>query len=390
MSSVGKRRGQAIHVGVNAHLLSLAKSYRSAGITWHIYNLLRHLPEASPEIGYTVFLSERRYAGAPGVRLQVSRLPTDRPPVRILWEQALQPWAVRRAEVDLLHSPVYVGPLVSACPFVVTIHDLSFLFFPQSFRAMNRNYLQTFTRLSVRRAQRVIAVSESTKRDLVQLYGLSPAKVDVVHNGVDDSFRPLPADQVTAFRRRAGLPDRFILFVGTLEPRKNVVHLVEAYALLPKERPPLFLVGGKGWFYDEIFARVEALNLSGEVHYVGYVPAGDLPMWYNAADLFVYPSLYEGFGLPPLEAMACGTAVVASTASSLPEVVGEAGLLVDPSDTEALATAMEQVLSDRGVQEQMQAASLAQAQSFSWAETARRTVASYRRALVPGEGKEGV
>jgi glycosyltransferase involved in cell wall biosynthesis len=390
MCVVGESAGRAIHVGVNAHLLSLAESYRSAGINWYIYNLLHHLPEVASDIGYTVFMSERRYAAAPGIRLQVSRLPTGRPPVRILWEQALQPWAVRRAKVDLLHSPAFVSPLVSACPLVVTVHDLSFLFFPQSFRTLNRSYLRLFTRLSVRRARRVLAVSKSTKRDLVQHYGLSPAKVDVVYNGVDSAFRPLPADQVAAFRRQAGLPDRFMLFVGTLEPRKNVVRLIEAYALLPKERPPLVLVGGKGWLYDQIFARVEALNLSGQVHFAGYVLAEDLPLWYNAADLFVYPSLYEGFGLPALEAMACGTAVITSTASSLPEVVGEAGMMVNPADTEALATAMEQVLRARDVREQMQAEGLAQAQGFSWAKAAQCTVDSYRRALIAGEAAAGV
>ena len=390
MSSVGEHTARAIHVGVNAHLLSLAKSYRSAGINWYIYNLLHHLPEADSEIAYTVFLNERRYRGAPGTRLCVSRLPADRPPVRILWEQVLQPRALRRAKVDLLHHPAFVGPLASACPFVVTVHDLSYLFFPQGFRALNRSYLQIFTRLSVRRARRVIAVSESTKRDLVQQYGISPGKVDVVHNGVDTAYRPLPVREVAAFRREEGLPERFILFVGTLEPRKNVVRLIEAYARLPKDRPALMLVGGKGWLYDEIFARVEALGLSGEVRFAGYVPAEVLPWWYNAADLFVYPSLYEGFGLPPLEAMACGTAVISSTASSLPEVVGQAGLLIDPTNTETLAKAMEQVLADREMQQEMESAGLAQAQKFSWEQTARQTVTSYRRALASGEDKEDV
>jgi glycosyltransferase involved in cell wall biosynthesis len=273
---------------------------------------------------------------------------------------------------------------------VVTVHDLSFLFYPQGFRTLNRSYLRTFTRTSVRRARRVIAVSESTKQDLMRCYGLAEDRVDVVHNGVDASFRPMPTDQVEAFRAKRGLPERFILHVGTLEPRKNAVRLVEAFARLPQTRPPLMLIGGKGWLYDEVFARVEALNLNSEVHFVGYVPAEDLAWWYNAADLFVYPSLYEGFGLPPLEAMACGTPVITSTSSSLPEVVGQAGQLVDPTDIQALAMAMERALADAELREEMQAAGLLQARRFSWRETAEGTANSYRRALSVGEGGRDV
>jgi glycosyltransferase involved in cell wall biosynthesis len=390
MGAVRESNSRATHVGVNAHLLSLAKGYRSAGITSYIFHLLRHLPGIAKEMEYTVFLSDRRYAGGPGLQLQLSRLPTNLPPVRILWEQALLPWIVRREALDLLHNMAFVGPLASSCPFVVTVHDLSFLFFPHSFRSLRRSYLRVFARMSVRQARRVIAVSESTKNDLVKIYGISPAKIDVIHNGVDASFQPLPADQVASFRQQKRLPDRFMLFVGTLEPRKNIVRLIEAYAKLPMERPPLLLVGGKGWFYDEIFAQVEALGLTGDVRFVGFVPAEELPLWYNAAALFVYPSIYEGFGLPPLEAMACGTAVITSTASSLPEVVGQAGQLVDPTDTDALASAMAHVLDNGDVQQEMEAAGLVQAAGFSWESAARGTVDSYRRALTPGEDGERV
>jgi glycosyltransferase involved in cell wall biosynthesis len=375
---------QSIHVGLNAHLLSLGSGYRSAGITWYIYNLLAHLPEPDGGIRYTAFLGEKDYDGSPGLNLQRSRLPTNRPAVRIVWEQLIQPSAARQAGLDLIHGLVFVGPMGSRCPFNVTVHDLSFLFYPEGFRTLNRLYLRLFARLSARQARRVIAVSESTKRDVIEQYGIAPEKVDVVYNGVDPAFRPLPADQVSAFRTDRGLPDRFILFVGTLEPRKNIARLLQAYARLPGARPPFMLVGGKGWFYDEVFSLVERLELGAEVHFAGYVPADDLPCWYNAADLFVYPSLYEGFGLPPLEAMACGTPVVTSTASSLPEVVGPAALLVDPTDTEALAVAMERGLTDAGLRAQMKAQGLARAADFSWSETARRTKESYRRALSGG------
>jgi glycosyltransferase involved in cell wall biosynthesis len=381
MIAVGRTERGAIHVGVNAHLLSLAEGYRSAGINWYIHNLLKHLPEADEGIRYTAFLGERSYPGETGLGLRFSRLPTHRPPVRILWEQAVQPWSLRLAGVDLLHSPAFVSPLIANCPTIITVHDLSFLLYPKGFRRWNRGYLRLFTRLSVTKARRVIAVSQTTRDDLLRLYGLSPEKVDVIHNGVDPAFRRLPVDQVALFRVRRGLPERFVLFVGTLEPRKNVVRLIEAYAHLPPSCPPLMLVGGKGWLYDEVLSKVEELALADKIHFVGYVAAEELPLWYNAAEIFVYPSLYEGFGLPPLEAMACGTPVITSTASSLPEVVGQAGVLIDPADVLALASAMAQVLGDAAMQAQMEMAGLEQAKHFSWPKAAFLTASSYRQAL---------
>lgn len=390
MASVTGTTGRAIHVGLSAHLLSLGQGYRSAGITWYIYNLLCRLPQADSGMQYTAFTSERHFEPPAGLEVSLSQLPTHRPAARIVWEQLLQPFVARRAAVDLIHGLAFVGPIGGVCPFVVTIHDLSFLFYPRSFRVLNRLYLRLFTRLSVRRARRVIAVSESTRRDVIHTYGIAPEKVDVVHNGVDPAFRPLSADQIAAFRARHGLPERFILFVGTLEPRKNVPRLLRAYAQLPAGRPPLVLVGGKGWFYAEVFRLVEELGLTTEVRFAGYAPPDDLPIWYNAATLFVYPSLYEGFGLPPLEALACGTPVIASTSSSLPEVMGQAGLLVDPADTSALAEALHRALTDQVWQAQMKVSGPAQASRFSWQEAARGTVRSYRRALAPGGGKQGV
>jgi glycosyltransferase involved in cell wall biosynthesis len=390
MGGVRDSHRSALHVGVNAHLLSRAESYRSAGISWYIQNLLQHLPDVDPDVSYAVFLGERSYKGRDELQLWPSRLPTHRPEVRILWEQVLQPWAIRQAGVDLLHGMALVGPMVGACPQVITVHDLSFLFYPRNFPASKRLYLRTFTRMSVRRARRVIAISENTKRDVVQQYGIPPDRVDRIYYGTDPIFRPLPAGQVADFRKRRGLPERFVLFVGTLEPRKNVVRLIEAYARLPRNCPPLLLVGGKGWLYDEIFTRVGELDLTDKVQFVGYVSGEELPWWYNAADLFVYPSVYEGFGLPPLEAMACAVPVISSSVSSLPEVVGEAGLLVDPDDVQALAEAMGQVLADSHLRETMRAAGLAQASRFSWQEAARSTVETYRHALMPGGGEQHV
>jgi glycosyltransferase involved in cell wall biosynthesis len=293
----------------------------------------------------------------------------------------IQPRVLRHVEADLVHGPVFVGPLIAPCPVVITVHDLSFIRFPHLFRPANRLYLTVMTRLSARRARRLIAVSEHAASETVRLLGVPREKVDVVYHGVDPLFRPLPPEQVAAFRRRRRLPDQFVLFVGTLEPRKNLERLIEAFARIPRGEAKLVLVGGKGWLYEDLFARVEALGLSDAVVFPGYVRSEELPLWYNAATAFAYPSLYEGFGMPVTEAQACGTPVVTSTSSSLPEAAGDAALLVDPEDVEAIATGLTQILDDDTLREALTKRGLAHARTFDWSRTARQTVQVYRRAL---------
>jgi glycosyltransferase involved in cell wall biosynthesis len=206
----------------------------------------------------------------------------------------------------------------------------------------------------------------------------------VVYCGVDDIFRPLPPARVDEFRRQRALPEHFILFLGTIEPRKNVQTLIRAYARWRQAEtslPKLIVAGGKGWYYDRIFAAVESLGLTGDIIFPGYVEQEELPLWYNAADLFVYPSRFEGFGLPVLEAMACGVPVVTTNASSLPEVAGDAALLVAPDDEGQLVEAMRCGLSDQTLRQEIRAKGLAQAARFSWEYTARRTLNSYHLAM---------
>ncbi len=375
-----------MRVTCNAHHLSFGTSYRGAGISRYIRNLLPRLREVTG-LTCTVHLGDRNlppdFYPDERFRLAFSRLPTRRPAVRILWEQLWLPLALGREGADVLHSLAYVQPLACPTRSVVTVHDLSFLLYPGNFNRANRLYLRAFSRLSAARADRVIAVSANTKRDVVRLLGVEAAKVAVVHHGIEECFRPF-ADRaaVEAFRRRRGLPERFVLFVGTIEPRKNLETLVEAFARLRRAGLPhkLVVAGAKGWQWQPVFAAVERLGLEGEVAFPGYVPYDEQPLWYNSADLFVYPSLYEGFGFPPLEAMACGTPVIASRTSALPEVVGEAGLLVDPLDAEALAEALRRALSDRDLSQQLSERGLARARGFTWREAARRTAAVYAEA----------
>lgn len=388
MSAVPSERPS---VALNAQLLSLSQTYRSAGISSYMDNLLRHLPAADAGMDYEVFTHERAWPAPAGMRVRHTRWPTHHPLARIPWEQMVLPAWLYAGKYDLLHALAFVAPLAWRGRTVVTVFDLSFLLFPERFRVYNRLYLSLFTCLSAQRADRVIVISESTKRDAVRLLGLDPQRVSVVYCGVDAMYRPLPADVVAEYRRRKGLPERFVLFVGTLEPRKNIVGLIEAYRLLaadwPRgagELPALVIAGAKGWYYQDVYQTVERAGLMDRVFFPGYVPADELPYLYNAATLFVYPSLYEGFGLPPLEAMACGTPVVTSDRSSLPEVVGDAGVLVNPDEPAAIAQALRVLLVDEEMRRALAEKGRRRAASFSWRRAAQETTAVYRQVL----GKE--
>jgi glycosyltransferase involved in cell wall biosynthesis len=373
----------ALRIGIIGHLLSFEPTYRQAGVSRYSEALVRELPNVGPEEEYVVFTGGARPPASrgfdPGIEWVHSRLPTARPEARILWEQTVGMTIARRYRLDLIHAPVNVTPLVSGAPRVVTIHDLAFHLYPEQYPGAKQRYLRLMTRLSVQRAARVIAVSEATRQDVIRHYGAASEKVVTVPNGVSDDYRPLPAEQVAAFRAANGLPERFILFVGTLQPRKNLETLLRAYARVVDEIGwELVVAGATGWAYDPIFETARALGLAERVRFAGYVPGEELPLWYNAAGMFVYPSLYEGFGLPLLEAMACGTPVIAANTSSLPEVVGDAGLLVDPRDVEAMAQALRSLAESESLRDDLSERGQQRAAAYSWRRTAEETLAVYR------------
>lgn len=372
-----------MHVGLNAQLLTLKQNYRGAGINAYIFHLLRAIGELELPHHFTVFLGERGFHEEK-LDLHYTRWPTQHPGARIVWEQLVLPELLRRAGVEVLHAMAFVIPIMARCPSVVTIYDLSFLRYPHAFRPFNRWYLSCFTPLSARRARRVIAISESTRQDVIRYLHVAPERVDVIHCGVAPSFRPLPSSEVERFRREHQLSDPFILFVGTLEPRKNVDVLLRAYAhwrARDPRAPRLVIVGAKGWYFETIFRTVASLGLGDSVSFPGYISAEDLPLWYNAAGLFVYPSLFEGFGLPVLEAMACGTPVICSNASSLPEVADDAAILVAPDDEIGLAEAMRTVWESAALRHNMTERGLARARERTWTRVATQTVQTYQRAL---------
>ncbi|MBV9170474.1 MAG: glycosyltransferase family 4 protein, partial [Chloroflexi bacterium] len=306
---------------------------------------------------------------------------TARPPTRILWEQTQLPRRLSALKPDLLHGMAYALPAAWSGPSVVTVYDLSFFKFPNAFKPGNRIYLTAATRAAAKRARRVLTISAHTKRDIVRLLGVPEHRVEVTYPAAEERYAVLPAEQIEAFRRARDLPETFILSVGTLEPRKNVRGLLEAYALLRRPRAPLYVVGGTGWRFSPIFDTVEQLELTHDVHFVGFVADDELPLWYNAARLFVFPTLYEGFGLPVLEAMGCGTPVIASDVASLPEVSGKAAILVSPNDAMQLAREMQRLLDDPQLRTEHRAAGRIQATRFSWRATADSTAAAYGRAM---------
>lgn len=375
-----KQRGARI--GINAHLLSGEAGYRRAGIHRYIAQILHHLPREESGPKYVVYTNQRKeLAGRADVTAVSTWLPTQRRLARILWEQIIWPWQAHRHRLDLLHSMAFVTPLFSPIPAVVTVFDLSFMHKPESFPSVQRNYLATQTRRSCRRARRVITISQSARDDVHRFFDVPLSRIDVIYPGVDEQYRPATAAQIDAFRRRKGLPSRYILHVGTLQPRKNLPRLVEAFSRLADTAVHLVFVGGKGWLYEEIFQRVAALNLTDRVHFAGYAPDEELPLWYAAADLFVFPSVYEGFGMPVVEAMACGAPVLAANAASIPEAVGSAGQLFDPHDVDDLARRMANVLNNDALSATMRQRGFQQAQQFSWQRAGLETAVVYQKAL---------
>ncbi|MHB9032540.1 MAG: glycosyltransferase family 4 protein [Anaerolineae bacterium] len=370
-------------VGLNAMLYSRSLTFRSAGVSHYVAGLLDSLPQADPDTDYYAFVAEPE-SHLDGWRVVHPVFMKDNPWRRIAWEQLFQTSALRRLKIDLLHAPVYVGPLRASCPVVVTIHDLSHFIYPELFKPAQRAYLQVMTRYTAQRAAAVICDSENTRRDVLRILHIPEQRVHTVLIAAGSEMQPLPPAVITRFRQERQLPERFILSVSTLEPRKNILKLIDAYALIVKSNaatPALYIGGGKGWYYQAIESRVEKLGLSNRIHFAGFIPQAELPLWYNAAEIFIYPSIYEGFGLPPLEAMACGTPVITSNRSSLPEVMGDGGVMVDSTVSENLAAEMQNLLENPDRRANQVSRGLQRAKLFTWANTARQTAAIYHAVL---------
>lgn len=383
-----------MHVVINAALLNTEASYRGAGVSRYSESLLRHLSqlqrggETSHDISALVRGADPfAHHVLPRMRIEPVSLPLHRPLARVAWEQTGLVKRLHALGADLVHGLVNVLPLATSIPGVVTVHDLSFVYVPHTVPRARRLYLTRLCAASVARAQQVIAVSGQTADDLMRHFGTAASKIHVIHNGVDARFGESVQNDgaVTAARSNLStrVPERFLLYIGTLEPRKNLVRLVQAYARWRKRAgadfadTKLVLGGSRGWFFQQIFDCVAALDLKEDVLFPGFVPDAELPHWYRAAQAVIYPSLHEGFGLPVLEAMACGAPVVCSNIPSLREVAGDSAVLVDPHDVDSIAAGMALVAGQPAVRVELSRRGQERATHFAWLRTARETLDVY-------------
>jgi len=337
-----------------------------AGVGTYTRELLAAMLDVRPEARLTVYAPFGVGAPLEGVAME------PLPAARLVGRHLLWPLRLRRSGAAAYFSPTGSLPLLGpGLPAVVTVHDLAIYRHPEWFPGGQWLSVRVTVPRSIRTADAVVAVSRSTARDLAELFGVGSDRVTVVPEGVSSIFRPLPAAELEAARRRLELPERFLLFVSTIEPRKNLLTLLDAWSRL---RSPVELVvaGGWGWRHEEIRARLEVVGGRG-VRLLGAVRPDQLPHLYNLATALAHPAWFEGFGLTPLEAMACGTPVVASNASSIPEVVGEAGILLDPGDVEGWTTALGRVLEDEGLRRDLRARGLERATGFTWPLAAEAT-----------------
>jgi glycosyltransferase involved in cell wall biosynthesis len=356
-------------IGIDA---SRAAAARRTGTENYSLHLIRELLVQGGEHRFRLYFNQSPPAGLLPAGAEQWVMPWPR-----LWTHARLSWEMVARPPDLLFVPSHVLPLIHPRRSVVTVHDLGYHYYPQAHTLFQNVYLRWSTHYNARTATCVLADSEATRRDLLQYYHIDGDKIAVVYPGRDESLVPV-ADPVrlAAIRARYGIPGPYLLYVGTLHPRKNLGRLIAAFAANFHSPAAslrslfsdlhLVLAGQKGWLYDDIFAQVRRLRLEDRVLLTGYVPDEDLPALLSGALAFVFPSLYEGFGLPVLEAMACGTPVICSRVSSLPEVAGDAALLVDPHDIDDLAQALAQMVAGDELRRELVARGSRQVARFSW------------------------
>lgn len=370
-----------LHIAIDAHSVG----NQLGGNETYAVNLIEALAEIDHQNHYTVYVTRKsavdRFKGR-WPNFSVRRILPHTPLVRIPLSLAVE---LRRRPVDVLHVQ-YTAPPGTPCRVVATIHDLSFEHLPETFNRRSRAQLRLTVRRTARKAARIITLSEFSRRDIIDTYGASPERVTVTAAAAPPAFAEVKNEtELRNIRQKYAIHSDYILSLGSIQPRKNLVRLVEAYSCLrrvraPSKLPKLVIAGKRGWLDTDIFRAGQQSEFANDILFIGYVPDPDLPALFSGATSFVYPSYFEGFGLPVLEAMQCGTAVIAGNRTSIPEIAGDAAMLFDPFDTEALSLALARVIDEAPFRDALRRRGLKRAREFSWSTTAKLTLEVYRKA----------
>lgn len=377
-----------VSMTIGIDLRVLARNGRT-GVEEYTINLLSRMIPLKPEIKYRFFYNafnktelNFEWANLPNAEIVNFKIPN-----RFVFDPLARFLNLPKVDrllgrTDVFFSPHFLlTPMTKNCRRVLTIHDLSFLRYPEFFSFSKRLWHKSLgIRKQILSADRLIVPSRSTKADLINFYGLPEEKITVIHHGVSPEFRVIGKndERLAAVKKKYALPDKFILYLGTIEPRKNVLGLIRAFEILKENKNNsglnLIIVGSLGWLYKEALAAAKNSKYSGNIRLIPPIPENERPYFYNLADIFVFPSFFEGFGLPVLEAMACGTPVVASCNSSLPEVLGNAGLMIDPYNVEQIYSAMKEILGSRELREELAKRGIERAKNFTWEKCAEETL----------------
>ncbi len=364
-----------MRIGIDARLVF----YNRAGIGQYIIQLIESLARLEPEEDKFILLQSKKDK-SDIIHSNGFQRKSIWTPCHNRFEQPALSFEVSRLKLDLLHSPDFIPPFRRNCQSVITVHDLAFLLYPHFLTAESARYYGQIDQ-AWRNTDHIIAVSEATKQDCIKMLGVPDKKITVIHEAANPVYRPIPKDEARrVVKEKHNLDQNFILFVSTIEPRKNLPGLLQAYRRLRDEYKRdelLVLAGAKGWLWEEVYRTVDKLDLAPYVTFLGRVPSKDMVYLYNAAELLVHPSFYEGFGLTPLEAMTCGTPVIVSNISALPEVVGDAALMMNPHDIDGLTVAMWRLLTEPELRQDLIQKGFKRASKFSWQEAAQKTLEVY-------------
>ena len=366
-------------IGLDAHSLGS----QVGGNETYIKGLIDGLKQIDRKNNYTLYLTNRS-AGNGTLKNALPNFETKylwpaNPFLRIPFATPLR-IASDRLDVSLFQ---FVAPPIGAGKYILAIHDIIYEHYPEYFKMHEMIRLKMTTRYSAKRASHVVTCSKSSKNDLMRFYGIPSEKITVVYLGKNESFKPIRDEsKLNEIRKKYGLGEKFILYVGNIQPRKNLARLAQAFSIFKKDKSiphKLVIVGNKAWLYSDTFKEIRDLGLESEIIITGYVPDEELPLLYNAADSFVYPSLFEGFGFPVLEAMACGTPVITSNYSSLPEVAGDAARLVNPLSIDEIVQAMRELITNEALRMSLKEKGLKQAEKFTWQKTAEQMLELFER-----------